>query len=152
MLHIHYTNNPDYFSRIWNLKRLIGLQIKNPQATSRKRQASSAKLGKLQAASCKRQESASRKRASPQAPSSESHKPQASSDKQQASWFLKPSLTRAKIQVPGNNLKEPWLGFLASINVFFGWCTWKEIWWGEKRILLPDVTFSSTVKKWELSL
>ena len=98
---------------------------------------------KQQAASHKRQ-AASHK---PQAPSEESHKPQASSDKQQASWFLNPSLTRAKILVPGNNLQEPWLGFLASIKVFFGWSTWKEIWWGENRILFPDVTFNSTVKK-----
>ena len=41
-----------------------------------------------------------------QAPSEESHKPQASSDKQQASGFLNPSLTSARIQVPGNSLQE----------------------------------------------
>ncbi len=32
------------------------------------------------------------------------------------------------------------------INVFKGWRIWKDIWYGENRILLPVVTFSSTVK------
>ena len=32
------------------------------------------------------------------------------------------------------------------INVFKGWRTWKAIWCGENLILLPVVTFSSTVK------
>jgi len=41
-----------------------------------------------------------------QAPSEDRKSPQASSDKQQASGFLNPSLTSAKIQVPGNNLQE----------------------------------------------
>ena len=77
-----------------------------------------------------------------------SAKPQASSDKQIESLFLNPSFSSAKIQVPGNNLQEPWLGFLASINVLFGCLIWKAIWCGENRILLSDVIFSSTVKKW----
>ena len=38
------------------------------------------------------------------------------------------------------------------INVFKGWRIWKAIWCGENRILLPLVTFNSTVKKWLLVL
>ena len=34
------------------------------------------------------------------------------------------------------------------IKLFFGCSLWKAIWCGEKRIFLPFVTFSSTVKKW----
>jgi hypothetical protein len=41
-----------------------------------------------------------------QAPSEDKKSPQASSDKQQASGFLNPSLTSARILVPGNNLQE----------------------------------------------
>ena len=82
-----------------------------------------------------------------QAPSEERYKPQASSDKQIESLFLNPSFSSAKILVPENNLQEPWLGFLASINVFCGCFTWNAIWCGENLILLPDVTFNSTVKK-----
>ena len=41
-----------------------------------------------------------------QAPSEDRYKLQASSDKQQASGFLNPSLTSARIQVPGNSLQE----------------------------------------------
>ena len=37
------------------------------------------------------------------------------------------------------------------INVFCGCFTWKLIWWGEKRILLPFVTFNSSVKKCSLT-
>ena len=83
------------------------------------------------------------------------YKPQATSSKEQASLHLNPSLSRAKILVPGNNLQEPWLGFLAcftSMNVLCGCFTWNAIWCGENRILLSDVIFSSTVKKWELTL
>ncbi len=87
-----------------------------------------------------------------QAPSEERYRPQASSDKQIESLFLNPSFSSAKIQVPGNNLQEPWLGFLASIKVFFGCWIWNEIWCGLNRIRLPLVTFNSTVKKWELVL
>ena len=61
---------------------------------------------RFQATSRKRPEATSPKLASPQAPSDWKKSPQASSDKQQASSFLKPSLTRAKILVPENNLKE----------------------------------------------
>ena len=74
------------------------------------------------------------------------YKPQATSSESQAAGILYPSDTRSKIQVPGNNLQEPWLGFLASIKLLNGCFTWNAIWCGEKRILLPDVTFSSTVK------
>jgi len=41
-----------------------------------------------------------------QAPSDDRYKLQASSDKQQASGDLNPSLTSAKILVPGNSLQE----------------------------------------------
>ena len=105
------------------------------------------KLQAQEAASAKPQAS-SNKPASRQAPSDSKNFSKSSSDKQQASWFLNPSLSSAKIQVPGNNLQEPWLGFLASINVLFGCLIWKAIWCGENRILLSDVIFSSTVKKW----
>jgi len=106
---------------------------------------------KRQAASDKQQatEAASHKH---QAPSEDRYKLQASSDKQQASWFLNPSLTSAKILAPGNSLQAAWLGFFASIKVFLGWSKWNEIWWGLNRILLLDVIFNSTVKKWELIL
>ena len=94
------------------------------------------------------QESSSTLGHKPQATSDSKKDSKSSSDKQQASWFLNPSLTSAKIQVPGNNLQEPWLGFLASINVLFGCLIWNAIWCGLNRILLSDVIFSSTVKKW----
>ena len=38
------------------------------------------------------------------------------------------------------------------INVLLGCLTWKAIWCGENLILLPLVTFNSTVKKWLLVL
>jgi len=67
-----------------------------PMATGHKLQAASLKHNlRLQAPSNK-----------PQAPSEDRYKLQASSDKQQASGFLNPSLTRARILVPGNNLQE----------------------------------------------
>ena len=69
------------------------------QAASDKQQATEATSSKLQA----QPEVASDKH---QAASEESHKPQASSDKQQASGDLNPSLTSAKILVPGNSLQE----------------------------------------------
>ena len=120
---------PIFTRRVWNQN------IR--EASSAKLQATSLKHNlKLQAPSNKLQ-----------APSEDRYKPQASSDKQQASWDLNPSLTSAKILVPGNNLQEPWLGFLASIKVFFGCWIWNEIWCGLKRILLWDVSFNSTVKK-----
>ena len=110
------------------------------KATSYKRQATSTGSYKRQATSYKRQATSYFK--------FWRYKPQATSSKAQASGDLNPSLTSAKILVPGNNLQEPWLGFLASIKVFFGRCKWNEIWWGENRILLLEVIFNSTVKKW----
>ena len=38
------------------------------------------------------------------------------------------------------------------INVLLGCFTWKAIWCGENRTLLPVVTFNSSVKNWLLAL
>ena len=70
--------------------------VKPKYKGSLKRQATSRMHPYLEAASYKHQ-----------APSEDRKSPQASSDKQQASCDLNPSLTRDKILVPGNNLKEP---------------------------------------------
>jgi len=124
--------HPKYYAELRRLRRLQAASDKRlqPEVASDKPQASSDK------------------RMSRQAPSDSKNFSKSSSIKQQASWFLNPSLTSAKIQVPGNNLQEPWLGFLASINVFLGCSKWNEIWCGENRILLLEVILSSTVKKW----
>ena len=39
-----------------------------------------------------------------------------------------------------------------QIKVLCGCLTWKAIWCGLKRTLLPLVTFNSTVKKWPLTV
>ena len=123
--------HPKYYAELRRLRKLQAASDKlQAEATSNKRQATEVASDKHQATSDSKKDSKS------------------TSDKQQASWFLYPSLTSAKILVPGNNLQEPWLGFLASIKVFLGCWIWNEIWCGLKRILLPDVTFNSTVKKW----
>jgi len=71
---------------------------------SRKRQAASRMLLFLEIASHNlRLQATSHKH---QAPSDNKKSPQASSDKQQASGDLNPSLTSAKILVPGNSLQE----------------------------------------------
>ena len=125
----HVWRHPKYYAELRRLRKL--------QAASHKRLQPEVASTKLQAASHKHQATSDSKKDS-----------KSTRDKQQASWFLYPSLTSAKILVPGNNLQEPWLGFLASIKVFFGCCKWNEIWCGLNRILLLDVIFNSTVKKW----
>ena len=61
---------------------------------------------------------------------------------------LKPSLTREIISDPGYKRTFPLSGVQATrTKVFFTCLTWKDTWWGEKRILLTNVNFSSTVKK-----
>ena len=126
----HVWKHPKYYAELKKIFRSDKQQAE--ESTSRKR---------LQP------EVASDKRLNHQAPSDSRKDSKSSSDKQQASWFLNPSLTSAKILVPGNNLQEPWLGFLASIKVFFGCNKWNEIWCGENLILLWDISFNSTVKK-----
>ena len=61
---------------------------------------------------------------------------------------LRPSLTREIISDPGYKRTFPLSGVQATrTKVFFTCLTWKDTWWGEKRILLTNVNFSSTVKK-----
>ena len=74
--------HPKYYAELRRLRKL------QAEATSNKRQATEVASDKHQATS------------------EDKKSPQASSDKQQASGFLNPSLTSAKIQVPGNNLQE----------------------------------------------
>ena len=81
-----------------------------------------------------------------QAPSSESNKPQASSPKQQAS-SSKPQATSSKIWEPRKSFTVPEPRCWMQMKVLCGCFTWKAIWCGEKRTLLPFVTLSSTVKK-----
>ena len=82
-----------------------------------------------------------------QAPSESSIKPQASSPKQQAS-SLKPQASSSRILEPRKSFTVPEPRCSSMINVLLGCLTWKLIWCGENRILLPLVTFNSTVKKW----
>ena len=82
-----------------------------------------------------------------QAPSLEKNKPQASSDKQQAS-SSKPQASSSKIWEPRKSFTVPEPRCWTMINVLVGCFTWKLIWCGERRTLLPFVTLSSTVKKW----
>ena len=74
-------------------------------------------------------------------------KRQASSPKQQAS-SLKPQASSSMILEPRKSFTVPEPRCSSMINVLLGCLTWKLIWWGEKRTLLPFVTLSSTVKKW----
>ena len=74
---------------------------------SRKRQAASRMLLFLESNKHNlKLQATSNKHTSLQAPSDWKKSPQASSDKQQASGDLNPSLTSAKILVPGNSLQE----------------------------------------------
>ena len=82
----------------------------------------------------------------PQAPSESSNKPQASSPKQQASSF-KPQASSSKILEPRKSFTAPEPRCSMQMKVLCGCFTWKAIWCGEKRTLLPFVTLSSTVKK-----
>ena len=60
----------------------------------------------------------------------------------------KPEFTSSRIRAPGYKRTSPRSRVQATrIKVFSVCFTWKLIWWGEKRILLPDVTFNSRVKK-----
>ena len=100
-------------------------------------------MRKLQAASAKHQ-----------APSDSSSKRQASSPKQQAS-SSKPRPESSMMHEPRNIWKRfRDLGPRAStkIKLLRGCFTWKAIWCGLKRTLLPLVTFNSTVKKWPLTV
>ena len=80
-------------------------------------------------------------------PKAASIKRQASSSKQQAS-SLKPQASSSKILEPRKSFTDPEPRCSSMINVFCGCFTWKLIWCGENLILLPFVTFNSTVKKW----
>ena len=88
-----------------------------------------------------------------QAPSSERYKPQASSPKpkQQASSF-KPQASSSMLREPSKSFTAQGSRRRTRIKLFFGCSLWKAIWCGEKRIELIRVTFSSTVKKWQLVL
>ena len=86
-----------------------------------------------------------------QAPSFERYKRQASSPKLQASSF-KPQASSSRILDPGKSFKHLWSRLSAKIKLFCGCLIWNAIWCGEKRILFPLQTFSSTVKKWPLLL
>ena len=83
----------------------------------------------------------------PQAPSDSNSRPQASSDKQQAS-SSKPQAASSKIWSPRKSFTVPGPRVSTRINVLCGCLTWKLIWCGLRRTLLPFVTLSSTVKKW----
>ena len=85
--------------------------------------------------------------AKPQAPSDSNNKPQASSDKQQASSD-KPQASSSKILEPRKSFTVPEPRCSMQMKVLLGCFTWKAIWCGEKRTLLPLVTLSSNVKKW----
>ena len=82
-----------------------------------------------------------------QAPSDSNSKPQASSDKQQAS-SSKPQASSSKIWEPRKSFMVPGPRASTKINVLCGCFTWKLIWCGLRRTLLPFVTFNSSVKKW----
>ena len=61
---------------------------------------------------------------------------------------FKPEVTSSRIFEPGYKRTSPRAGVQATrIKVFFGCFTWKDIWCGERRILLPNVTFNSIVIK-----
>ena len=76
---------------------------------------------------------------------------QASHPRAKGSSF-KPESTSSRIFEPGYKRTSPRSGVQATrIKVFFLCLTWKATWWGEKVILLPNVTFSSSVKKFPLT-
>ena len=91
----HIWRHPKYYAELRAARKKLQAQ----EGTSAKRVQPEVASNKQQA-----QESSSVKR---QASSEERYRPQASSDKQIESLELNPSLTSAKIQVPGNNLQEP---------------------------------------------
>ena len=111
----------------------------------------------MEATSCKRQ-APSFKRQAPRSyiqeafePTCSSIKRQASSPKQQASSF-KPQAASSEILEPrymdiGEVLEEQGPRVFARIKVLSGCFTWKAIWCGENRSLLPLVTFNSIVQK-----
>ena len=74
------------------------------------------------------------------------NKPQASSPEQQAS-SVKPQAASCSICSPRKSFTSLEARCFTKINELYGWVTWKAIWCGESRILLPVHTFSSTVKK-----
>ena len=81
-----------------------------------------------------------------QAPSCVSSKPQASSPKHKGS-SSKPQASSSMIREPRKSFTVLGPRASAMINVLCGCFTWKAIWCGENLILLPEVTFSSIVKK-----
>ena len=75
---------------------------------------------------------------------------QSSSPQAKGSSF-KPEATSSKILEPGYKRTSLGSGAQATrTNEFFGWDTKKLIWWGDRRILLTNVNFSSTRKKFPL--
>ena len=80
-------------------------------------------------------------------PKASSIKPQASSPKLQAS-SSKPQASSSMILWPRKSFTAPEPRCWTMIKVLLGCFTWNDIWCGEKRTLLPLVTFNSTVKKW----
>ena len=60
---------------------------------------------------------------------------------------LKPQASSSLILEPRKSFKHPEPRCSMQIKVFCGCFTWKAIWCGENRILLPFVTFNSIVKK-----
>jgi len=82
-----------------------------------------------------------------QAPKLSNQPTQAASPQAMGSSF-KPEATSSKILEPGYKRTSLGSGAQATrTNEFFGCFTKKAIWWGEKRILLANVSFSSTKKK-----
>ena len=72
---------------------------------------------------------------------------QASRPQAMGSSFM-PEVTSSKILEPGYKRTSLGSGAQATrTNEFFGWDTKKLIWWGDRRILLTNVNFSSTRKK-----
>jgi len=67
--------------------------------------------------------------------------------KQQAS-SLKPQASSSLILEPRKSFTAPEPRCSMQMKVLLGWRMWNAIWCGEKRTLLPFVTFNSTVKKW----
>ena len=107
---------------------------------------------KHQASSAKQQASSESKPEPVQVQEASSAKRQASQPALKGSSF-KPEVTSSRIFEPGYKRTSPRFGVQATrINVFLGCFTWKLIWWGEKRILSPNVTFNSSVKKCSLTV
>mgnify|MGYP003117563205 CR=1 FL=1 len=125
--------HPKYYKEL--RKRNTDQAISPTRATAPSRRATGPGL-KRQAASAKLQ-----------APSESNNKPQASSDKQQAS-SSKPQASSSKIWEPRKSFTHPEPRCWTKIKVLCGCFTWKLIWCGLRRTLLPFVTFNSSVKKW----